>query len=158
MTPTTQGASATAAIEKIRGQHPAAIMNVATHRGETTLTIRPEDLLPVARLLRDDPDLAYRHLSNITAVDWSKYPGHTQAGSACPPARFATIYQLFSLKAATSGSAAASRPGSAASGPGAAARITLKVPAAASGPGAAASGPGAATFNLQPSTKKEGRP
>jgi len=140
MTPTTQGASATAAIEKIRGQHPAAIMNVATHRGETTLTIRPEDLLPVARLLRDDPDLAYRHLSNITAVDWSKYPGHTQAGSACPPARFATIYQLFSLKAATSGSAAASRPGSAASGPGAAARITLKVPAAASGPGAAAGG------------------
>ena len=31
-------------------------------------------------------------------------------------------------------------------------------PAAASGPGAAARGPGAATFNLQPSTKKEGRP
>jgi len=108
MTPNPDAAAAThteggAAIAKIRGQHPAAILGVATFGGSTTLTIRPEDLLPVARLLRDDPDLAYRHLSNITAVDWSKYPGHTG------PARFTTIYQLFSPKTT--------------------ARITLKVPA-----------------------------
>lgn len=97
---------ATRAVAKIRGQHPAAILSVAEHRGETTVTVRPEDLLPVARLLRDDPDLAYRHLSNITSVDWSKYPGHTG------PARFTTVVQLFSLTKA--------------------ARITLKVPATTS--------------------------
>ena len=110
--------AAARAIEKIRGQHPAAILSVDVHRGDTTLTIRPEDLLPVARLLRDDPDLAYRHLSNITAVDWSKYPGHAQACAACSAARFTTIVQLFSLKTTYGGSTAA--------------RITLKVPAATS--------------------------
>ena len=104
--------AAARAIEKIRGQHPAAILSVDVHRGDTTLTIRPEDLLPVARLLRDDPDLAYRHLSNITAVDWSKYPGHAQACAACSAARFTTVVQLFS--------------------PTTTARITLKVPAATS--------------------------
>ncbi len=99
------GAAALAAVDKIRGRFPAAILGAATHRGETTLTIRPEDLVGVARLLRDDAQLAYRHLSNVTSVDWSEYPGH--AG----PARFTTVYQLFS--------------------PTTAQRISLKVPALA---------------------------
>ena len=48
----------------------------------------------MARLLRDDPDLRFHHLANLTAVDWSKYPGYT--GSE----RFTGVYQLLSTKPA----------------------------------------------------------
>ena len=72
-------------------------------RGETTVTIRPQDLVAVARFLRDDPDLRFDHLSNLTAVDWSKYPGYAAKE------RFTTVYQLL-----------ATRSGQ---------RLTLKVPA-----------------------------
>jgi hypothetical protein len=32
--------------------------------------IRKERLLEVCRLLRDDPDLGYLYISDITAIDW----------------------------------------------------------------------------------------
>lgn len=84
--------AAALAADKIRARFPEALLNTYTHRGETTLTIRSQDLPGVARLLRDDPDLAFRHLGNLTAVDWSKYPGYTGRE------RFTGIYQLLSTK------------------------------------------------------------
>ena len=59
--------------------------------------------MAVAQLLRDDPELRFDHLANLTAVDWSQYPGYTGKE------RFTTVYHLVST----------------ASGQ----RITLKVPA-----------------------------
>ena len=68
-----------------------------------TLVVRPQDLVAVAQFLRDDPELRFDHLANLTAVDWSKYPA---SGSK---ERFTGIYHLLST----------------ASGQ----RLTLKVPA-----------------------------
>ena len=79
--PATDIGVASLAAEKIRARYPDAILGTYTHRGETTLTIRSQDLLNVARLLRDDPELSFRHLANVTSVDWSKYPGYS-----CPRA------------------------------------------------------------------------
>ncbi len=90
--PVTDVAAAALAADKIRARFPEAILSTYTHRGETTLTVRSQDLLGVARLLRDDPDLSFRHLANLTAVDWSKYPGYTGRE------RFTGIYQLLSTK------------------------------------------------------------
>lgn len=86
----TDATAAELAQARIRAAFPQAILGAYSHRGETTLTIRPQDLVGVARLLHDDPELSFRHLSNVTSVDWSKYPGY--AGRE----RFTTVYQLFS--------------------------------------------------------------
>jgi NADH-quinone oxidoreductase subunit C/D len=93
----------TSAAEKLRAKYPDAITAQSEFRGELTLAVRPQDLVAVAQFLRDDPELRFDHLANLTAVDWSKYPG---SGSK---ERFTGIYHLQST----------------ASGQ----RLTLKVPA-----------------------------
>jgi NADH dehydrogenase I D subunit len=92
------------AVEKLRAMFPAAISGESQYRGETTLVVRPQDLVAVAQFLRDDPDLRFDHLANLTAVDWSRYP--TYDGKA----RFTTIYHLLSTSSGQ--------------------RLTLKMPAA----------------------------
>ena len=94
------------AVEKLQAQFGGAIQAVREFRGETTLTVRTQALVAVARFMRDDPDLRFDHLANLTAVDWSKYPGY--GGKE----RFTTVYHLLStasgqritLKVPTSGS------------------------------------------------------
>jgi NADH dehydrogenase I D subunit len=89
--------------DRLRARFPNAIIGASEFRGETTFTVRGEDLVPVARFLRDEPGLRFDHLSNATSVDWSRYIGYTGKE------RFTTVYQLLST---TSGQ-----------------RISLKVPA-----------------------------
>jgi NADH dehydrogenase I D subunit len=55
-----------------------------------TLVVRPQDLVAVAQFLRDDPELCFDHLANLTAVDWSKYPAFNSKE------RFTAIYHLLS--------------------------------------------------------------
>ena len=78
----------TSAAEKLRAKYPDAITAQSEFRGELTLAVRPQDLVAVAQFLRDDPELRFDHLANLTAVDWSKYPG---SGSK---ERFTGIYHL----------------------------------------------------------------
>jgi NADH-quinone oxidoreductase subunit C len=52
----------------------AAVERVVVHRGEITFHVRRDDLLSVARLLRDDPDLRFELLSGVSAVH---YPDDT---------------------------------------------------------------------------------
>jgi NADH dehydrogenase I D subunit len=80
------------AVEKIQAQRPEAIQGAAEFRGETTLTVRPLDLLSVAALLRDDPELRFDHLADVTSQDLSRYPGHNGAG------RFEVVYHLISTQ------------------------------------------------------------
>jgi NADH-quinone oxidoreductase subunit C/D len=84
-------AEATPAIRKLRERFPQAIQEVSEFRGDYTVSIRPQDLLPLATFLRDDPDLCFNHMADLTSIDRSQYPG--MAGAA----RFATIYHLYSM-------------------------------------------------------------
>jgi NADH-quinone oxidoreductase subunit C len=63
-----------------------AIVAVAEHVGEITLTVRRETLAEVLRTLRDTPGLEYQQLMEIAGVD---YPER--------PERFEVVYQLLSL-------------------------------------------------------------
>lgn len=81
-------------VEKLRAQFPNAIQAVTHFRDEITLTIRAQDLIPVARFLRDDPELRFDHLANLTSVDWSKYQGYQGKE------RFTTVYHLLSTRSA----------------------------------------------------------
>ena len=74
---------------RLRERFPQAILGVDRHRDETVVTVRAADILPVCRLLRDDPDLAYDLCLFVTAID--------QLALVREP-RFVAVYQIYSLR------------------------------------------------------------
>jgi NADH-quinone oxidoreductase subunit C len=56
--------------ERVKEKFPEAVLEVSSFRGETTLQIRPEDLLSLCRFLRDDPEMAFDFLIDLCGVDY----------------------------------------------------------------------------------------
>lgn len=75
-------------LERLNAQFPGAIQGVHEFRGETTLTVGADHLLPVCRFLRDEPDAQFNHLVFVTGVDYSALGREP---------RFVAVYQLYSL-------------------------------------------------------------
>jgi len=75
------------AVEALREFAPQAIEDVQVFRGETTVFLRAEHLLRACEFLRDAPGLAFKYLSDVTAVD--HYPKER---------RFEVVYHLLSLE------------------------------------------------------------
>lgn len=76
------------AIPKIQAQFPDAIQAVAEFRGDVVVTLARDKLPAVAGLLRDDPDLRFDLLVDVTGIDRLKLGSEP---------RFATVYQLYSI-------------------------------------------------------------
>jgi NADH-quinone oxidoreductase subunit C/D len=74
-------------IDKLRNQFPGAVQDVTEFRGDTTVTLSREALLDVAGFLRDDADLQYNLLVDLTSID--------RRDLGLEP-RFVTIYELYS--------------------------------------------------------------
>ena len=77
--------------QKIIAQYPDAVEEVYEFRGDTWLYVKKERLLDVCRLLRDDRELSYLYISDITAIDWLPY---WERGEK--PKRFEVVYNLYS--------------------------------------------------------------
>ena len=75
------------ALKILREFDPAAVEDAQSFRGEVTLFIPREKLRRVAEFLRDDADLAFSFLADLTALD--HYPSEP---------RFETVYHLLSIK------------------------------------------------------------
>ncbi|MGD0697344.1 MAG: NADH-quinone oxidoreductase subunit C [Terriglobia bacterium] len=75
------------AVERLKSFDSDAVESVQVFRGETTLFIRSDRLRRVCEFLRDEPDLSFKYLSDVTAVD--HYPNEP---------RFETVYHLASLE------------------------------------------------------------
>lgn len=56
--------------ERVKKKFPEAVLEVGVFRGETTLQIRPGDLLPLCRFLREDPEMAFDFLIDLCGVDY----------------------------------------------------------------------------------------
>ena len=76
-------------VEQLKARFPQAILEVSQFLGETTVTVRAAEILPVCRFLRNDPDLAYDLCLFVSAVD--------QLDLGQSP-RFVAVYQLSSLR------------------------------------------------------------
>jgi NADH dehydrogenase I D subunit len=76
--------------EKLQSQFGDQVVSVSSFRDEWTAVCKPDQILDVLRFLRDDPDLAYDRLTDLTAVDYSEYPAE------CPDTRFNIVYHLYS--------------------------------------------------------------
>ncbi|HWH01915.1 MAG TPA: NADH-quinone oxidoreductase subunit C [Pilimelia sp.] len=64
------GAGVTAAAPGAAPDRPDAIERVVVDRGELTLHIRPERILDVVRVMRDDPSLRFELCSSVSGVDY----------------------------------------------------------------------------------------
>lgn len=74
-----------AAVEKVQAQFPDEVVEVIEFRGDTTIVVKPDRLVEICTLLRDDRETSFRYLSSISAVDYLP---------ASP--RFALVYHLYS--------------------------------------------------------------
>ncbi len=73
-------------LDKLSRQFPRSVIETHAHRGDATAVVRKEDILAISKFLRDDPDLAYNFMMDLTAVDYmGKEP------------RFEVVYHLYSL-------------------------------------------------------------
>ncbi len=74
-------------IKRVQDTLDKAVIEVHSQLGQDTVIIAPSGLLEVARLLKEDPELEYNYLMDLTAVDyWKRRP------------RFEMVYHFLSLK------------------------------------------------------------
>lgn len=74
-------------VQRLREFNAEAVEDGQIFRGELTLWIRAGALRRVAEFLRDEKSLAFRYLSDVTAVD--HFPNEP---------RFETVYHLYSIE------------------------------------------------------------
>src|SRR5574341_86612 len=55
---------------KIKSKYTDAIIETVEFRGELTVVIKKEILVEICKFLRDDPDLRFDHLSDVSGVDF----------------------------------------------------------------------------------------
>lgn len=74
-------------IKKLREKFPDHTLEAGEFRGQVYLTVRKEGIIDVLRFLRDDHELGYDFLTDLTAVDnLGKEP------------RFEVVYNLYSIR------------------------------------------------------------
>jgi NADH-quinone oxidoreductase subunit C len=83
-TPSNPLAEATTAL--LRDRFPDGVLEASEHRGEMTIVVRPELIAEVCLALRDEKNLLYNYLADITAVDWPERE-----------LRYDVVYHLLSL-------------------------------------------------------------
>ncbi len=76
-------------VAAIQAALPDSLLDTHVFRDETTLIVKADDIVKVARYLRDNKGLIYNFLSDISAVDY--YPDYDR------PGRFAVCYHLYSM-------------------------------------------------------------
>ncbi|MBI2939942.1 MAG: NADH-quinone oxidoreductase subunit C [Chloroflexi bacterium] len=78
----------TPVVAKVREQFGEQVLEVRERLGETTIVVRSEAIVALARFLRDHPDLAFNHLSDVTAVDYLNLNREP---------RFDVVYHFYSI-------------------------------------------------------------
>ena len=73
-------------VSKIEATMPEALISHHERLGELTLLARRERIGDLLRLLHDDPELSFDHITDITSVD---FPNEEP--------RFEVVYQLYSI-------------------------------------------------------------
>ena len=73
----------------IEEQFADQVLGTTSHAGQIGVMLKKEMIKDVCLFLRDEPSLKFDHLADLTAVDFSRYPGDTGP-------RFEVVYNLIS--------------------------------------------------------------
>jgi len=76
-------------VKLIEEQFPGEVQGMMSHAGQVGVLLRKDRLREVCLFLRDDAAIRMDHLADLTAVDYSAYPGDTGP-------RFEVVYNLIS--------------------------------------------------------------
>lgn len=79
-------------LKRIQERFGSAVRGVHDQNGDDTVVLEPGANLEVLRFCRDEPDLAYNFLMDLTCVDYLGFEG--REGSP----RFEVVYHLYSLE------------------------------------------------------------
>lgn len=79
-------------VEAVKAQYPEAVLSTKEFRGETTIVLNPEYLVPVCNYLRGTPGLIFNFLSDVSAVDYHPDPATDER-----PERFGVSYHIYSM-------------------------------------------------------------
>ena len=80
-----------AVLERVRTRFGAGVVDTHDHRGDHTAVVARDALLSVLAWCRDEPELAFDMLTDLTAVDYLRYPGREDGP------RFDVVYHLYSI-------------------------------------------------------------
>ena len=78
-------------LQRVRDRFGAAVVDSHEHRGDATTVVERTALIDALRFCRDDSALDFDVLMDLTAVDYSKYPGREDGP------RFDVVYHLYSV-------------------------------------------------------------
>jgi NADH-quinone oxidoreductase subunit C len=80
-----------AILARLAARFGAGIGESHDHRGDHTAVVDPAILPELLRFCRDEPDLRFDMLMDLTAVDYVRFPGREDGP------RFEVVYHLYSL-------------------------------------------------------------
>lgn len=72
--------------QKIKERFPDEFVEAKEYRGQLAVTVKKDRIVEVCRYLHDDPELAFDHITDVTAVD---YPNDEE--------RFEVVYHFYSI-------------------------------------------------------------
>jgi len=75
-------------IDRINSKYEGVILDSHDFRGDQTITVQKNTLIDLFKFLRDDPDLDFKFLMDLTAVDYLNRKEN----------RFEVVYHFYSLK------------------------------------------------------------
>jgi NADH-quinone oxidoreductase subunit C len=78
-------------LQRLRDRFGGAVTDSHEHRGDATLVVERAALIDALRFCRDEADLDFDVLMDLTAVDYSRYPGREDGP------RFEVVYHLYSI-------------------------------------------------------------
>ncbi|MFK5983807.1 MAG: NADH-quinone oxidoreductase subunit C [Pseudomonadota bacterium] len=78
--------------ETVKNSLSSYVLSSEIELSELTLYINKDDILSIAQILRDDPELLFDTLIDVCGVDYSAYEGIKEHAS-----RFASVYHLQSI-------------------------------------------------------------
>ncbi len=63
------------------------VLNTSEFRGDFSITVPSEKIVEVAKILKENEELSFNLIEDVTAIDWAKRKG-----------RFTVVYHIYSLK------------------------------------------------------------
>jgi NADH-quinone oxidoreductase subunit C len=73
----------------IEEKFPGQVLGISAFAAQVAVAVQKDRIVDICRYLHDEPSLRMDHLSDLTAVDYSTYPGDTGP-------RFEVVYNLIS--------------------------------------------------------------
>ena len=74
----------------IEERFPGQVLGTSTYAGQVGVSVKPEMIVDICRFLHDEPSIRMDHLADLTAVDYSTYPGDKGL-------RFEVVYNMISM-------------------------------------------------------------